>query len=184
MRGHHVSRKAAAKKKAKSRVARIPKRNPPPPPQFVQPIAIERISDWDREIHDTFELMRQKINALESQVAQLRSVIAVSNGDVSIQAQGNLSIFAWREINILSEQSLDLTGVGSARLQSWGDVVVGNDESGNMEINAGGSIDMTCGAVNMNAGICEAEGVFECVTLFATEAVIAPYYAPGKGNQW
>jgi hypothetical protein len=183
MRGHQVSRKAAAKKKVKSRVARIPKRIPPPPVQFAQPIAIERISDWDRQVQETFELMRLKINTLEAQVAKLRSVISVENNDVSIHSNGSLNIFAWRNVEIYGDQGLDVSGGSFMRLQTWGDMMIGSEDTAKMEMNAS-TIDLNSSTIDLNASYCEAEGAISCVTLTASDSVISSNYAPGKGNQW
>ncbi|GAA0770432.1 hypothetical protein E1180_20035 [Roseibium denhamense] len=179
MKSHQISRKAAAKKGVKSRVARIPK-SVPPTPQFVQPVAMEMISDAEKNVHDRLELMRQRINALESEVARLRSVISISGGDVDIVATGKIHIYAHQDVIVDAAGNANIWA-GSAVSVSSSTVEV--SASGSVAIE-GSTIDIDGSDIDLNAPMCDVAGALSCTVLTASASVVSPAYTPGAGNIW
>jgi uncharacterized protein involved in type VI secretion and phage assembly len=56
--------------------------------------------------------------------------------------------------------------------------------SGQIEIQANATVEITAAAVNVHAPVATFDGMINCTTLNASVGVVSPMYTPGAGNVW
>jgi uncharacterized protein involved in type VI secretion and phage assembly len=56
--------------------------------------------------------------------------------------------------------------------------------SGQIEIQANATVEITAAALNVHAPVATFDGIVNCTTLNASVGVISPMYTPGAGNVW
>ncbi|MCI5222377.1 MAG: hypothetical protein D3924_06835 [Candidatus Electrothrix sp. AR4] len=56
--------------------------------------------------------------------------------------------------------------------------------SGQIEIQANATVEVTASAMNVHVGTATFDGIINCTTLNASVGVVSPSYTPGAGNVW
>lgn len=56
--------------------------------------------------------------------------------------------------------------------------------SGQVQITANSTVEVTASAVNVHAATATFDGIVNCTTLVASSGVVSPSYTPGAGNIW
>ena len=75
-------------------------------------------------------------------------------------------------------------GAQTVELKHSNGTVITIDAAGTIAITANAAVDITASTMNVHAAIATFDGIVNCQTLIASDAVVSPSYSPGVGNLW
>jgi len=114
--------------------------------------------------------------ANNKRLIKTRSGSLLEFDDTSGAAQVTLSMASGHKL-VMSDSSQDV------KLTHANGCIITFTASGQINMQANSTVEITAAAVNVHAGMAKFDGVVKCETLI-TNAVISPSYTPGAGNVW
>ncbi|HXU46284.1 MAG TPA: hypothetical protein VN783_12215, partial [Thermoanaerobaculia bacterium] len=75
-------------------------------------------------------------------------------------------------------------GATSITIQHANGSLVRLNASGQVEVQANATVEITASTVNVHAATANFDGIVNCTTLIASSGVVSPSYTPGAGNVW
>jgi uncharacterized protein involved in type VI secretion and phage assembly len=114
--------------------------------------------------------------ANNKRLIKTRSGSLLEFDDTDGAAQVTLSMRSGHKL-VMSDSSQDV------KLTHANGCVITFTASGQINMQANSTVEITAAAVNVHAGMAKFDGIVKCETLI-TNAVISPSYTPGAGNVW
>jgi uncharacterized protein involved in type VI secretion and phage assembly len=121
-------------------------------------------------------LPESAIAANNKRLIKTRSGSLLEFDDSEGAAQVTLSMRSGHKL-VLSDASQDI------KITHSNGCIITFTASGQINMQANSTVEITAAAVNVHAGMAKFDGVVKCETLI-TNSVISPSYTPGAGNVW
>ena len=128
-------------------------------------------SPTTQQLSDTIKELQKLVNALEARLARMEGAVVIS-------ADGNVMIYASKDLGLMAGRMLDLQGDYATFKAINLKVAV----SGNLDMQAN-HLHMAASMIAVSTAMMQVSGTVKCDTIIAN-SVVGSSYTPGAGNIW
>ena len=128
-------------------------------------------SPTTQQLSDTIKELQKLVNALEARLARMEGAIVISE-------DGNVTIYAAKDLGLTAGRMLDVQGAYATFKATNLKVAI----SGNLDMLAN-HLHLAASMIAVDTGMMQVSGTVKCNTIIAN-SVVGSSYTPGAGNVW